>query len=364
MKVQEICNYLEQIAPLTYQESYDNSGLLLGDPVTSIRNILLCLDITPAVVDEAVSKDCNLIISHHPVIFKGVKKIISGDRDAEIILKAIKNDISVYAIHTNLDNTLNGINGLLMSKLGIPSYQVLAPKKKLLSKLATFCPLGYAEKIREALFYVGAGNIGNYDQCSFNVSGQGTFRASDKANPFVGETNKLHLEEEIKIEVIFPDHLQNDVISALKKSHPYEEVAYDIYSLKNDFDQIGAGAIGLLPEPMNEYDFLILVREVFKVQYIRHTAFRNKYIKKIALCSGTGSFLINEAKHAGADIYLCGDLKYHDFFLASDKLILADIGHYESEQWVKEWLYAVLIEKFPNFAILISDINTNPVNYF
>jgi len=363
MKVQDICHYLEKIAPLSYQESYDNAGLLVGDPDSDVQQLLVCLDVTPAVMEEAIQKKCNLIIAHHPLIFKGLTRLISGDFISGMVSAAIKHDISIYAIHTNLDNTLEGINGLLLRKLGISSYKVLAPKKNLLSKLAVFCPVAHAETVRNALFHAGAGHIGNYDYCSFNVAGKGSFRASDQANPFIGEKNQLHFEEEIKIEVIFPDHLQAQIVNSLRQNHPYEEVAFDIYPLKNYFEKIGAGAVGDLPEEVQETEFLDRIKQTLEIPVIRHSEFRNLPVKRVAICSGAGSFLIHDAHFALADIFLCGDLKYHDFFLASNRMMLADIGHYESEQWVKEWLYAVLIEKFPNFAILISEINTNPVNY-
>ncbi len=364
MKVNEICSYLETIAPLSYQESYDNSGLILGHPDNLVSKVLLCLDLTREVMEEAIARDCNLIISHHPLIFKGVTKILTGDPHADILTSAIKNDISVYAIHTNLDNSLEGINGMLMKKIGISSFRVLSPKPGLLAKLATFCPSAHADRVRTALFQAGAGHIGNYDQCSFNVAGKGSFRASEKANPFVGEKNQLHYEDEIKLEVIFPLHLQKTVVNTLLNNHPYEEVAYDIYALQNNFEKVGAGAVGDLPDDMSEDSFFKKIKEIFQIPFIRHTRFRGQPVKRIAICSGSGSFLMQEVRLAGADVFLSGDLKYHDFFLPDDRFILADIGHYESEQWVKEWLYAVLIEKFPNFAVLISEINTNPVNYF
>lgn len=364
MKVNEICSYLETIAPLSYQESFDNSGLILGHPDNLVSKVLLCLDLSREVMEEAIANDCNLIISHHPLIFKGVTKILTGDPLADILTAAIKNGISVYAIHTNLDNSLEGINGMLMKKIGISSFRVLSPKQGVLAKLATFCPSAYADQVRTALFQAGAGHIGNYDQCSFNVAGKGSFRASESANPFVGEKNQLHFEEEIKLEVIFPLYLQQTMINTLLKNHPYEEVAYDIYALQNNFEKVGSGAVGDLPDYMSEEGFFKRIKEIFQIPYIRHTKFRGQPVKRIAICSGSGSFLMQEVRLTGADVFLSGDLKYHDFFLPGDRFILADIGHYESEQWVKEWLYDVLIEKFPNFAVLISEINTNPVNYF
>jgi dinuclear metal center YbgI/SA1388 family protein len=364
MTIDEITNHLESLCPLSLQEDYDNCGLLLGDPKGEFHKALLCLDLTETVMTEAIQRQCNLIISHHPFIFRGLKKLTPGQPETAIISMAIRNNIAVYAIHTNLDNTLYGLNGWVFSKLGISAYRILSPKTAFLSKLAVFCPVDQSEKVRNALFAAGAGQIGHYDCCSYNVSGEGTFRASDKANPYVGEKNQVHVERETRIEVIFPTYLQGRVISALLSAHPYEEVAYDLYPLQNKFSQAGAGIIGQLDEPCSEVQFLDRVRKNLNIPVIRHSAFRSKLITTVALCTGSGSFLIPEAISANADAYLTADLKYHDFFDMEKRLLLADIGHYESEEGVKEWLYAALIEKFPNFAFLISDVNTNPVHYF
>ena len=364
MQIADIGQYLETLSPLSFQEDYDNCGFLAGDPAWEFQKALLCLDLTEEVMKEAVRKQCNLVISHHPFIFKGLKKLIPGRPETAIITHAIMNRIAVYAIHTNLDNTLRGLNAYVFSKLGISQYKILSPRQDQLLKLVTFCPTNHAEKVRDALFDAGAGHIGNYDRCSYNLEGDGTFRASALANPFVGEKNALHVERETRIEVIFPGYLERTIVTALVAAHPYEEVAYDLYPLKNADTRSGAGLIGELEQPMAQSRFLELVKQILEIPVIRHSAFHASKIKTVALCTGSGSFLIPGAVISGADAYLTADLKYHDFFEAGKKMLLADIGHYESEQWVKGWLYDVLIEKFPTFAFLISEVNTNPVNYF
>ncbi len=364
MKIAEITNHLESLCPLSLQEEYDNCGLLLGNPDHEFLKALLCLDLTEEVMAEAIDRQCNLVISHHPFIFRGLKKITPGQPETAVITMAIKNDIAVYAIHTNLDNTLNGLNAFVLSRLGISRYRILSPKTGMLLKLAVFCPVDHAGTVRQAMFVAGAGHIGNYDCCSYNVNGEGTFRASEKANPYVGEANTVHVEKEIRVEVIFPRYLEHRIISAMIAVHPYEEVAYDIYPLDNKLIHAGAGLIGELEEPLDENKFLELVRKNLDIPVIRHSQLLKRPVKSVALCTGSGSFLIREAISAKADVYLTADLKYHDFFGMENKLLLADIGHYESEQGVKEWLHAALIEKFPNFAFLISEVNTNPVHYF
>jgi len=363
MTLKELCTFLELKAPLAYQEEYDNAGLLTGDPSMEITGALLCLDITEEVMDETIGKGFNMIISHHPLIFKGIKKLIHGSLGTSLISRAIKNDLAIYSMHTNLDNSLDGLNGLLMKKIGITEYSVMNPKKRPLSKLVTFCPVEYAEKIRLALFEAGAGHIGNYDSCSFNVPGLGTFRASEDTNPFVGKKNVLHFENEVRIELIIPDNIRDQVISSLLKNHPYEEVAYDIYPLDNYYSKVGSGAVGMLPQDQSGTDFLLHVKRSLGLGMIRHSKVGPFPVKCIGICSGSGGFLIHQALTTKVDVLLTADLKYHDFFLAGDHLLLVDFGHYESEHWVKEWLYDALIEKFPNFACLISQVNTNPIHY-
>lgn len=364
MQVKDITTFIESKIPLEFQEDYDNSGMILGNPQQEIQAVLLCLDITEQVLEEALSRNCNMIISHHPLIFNGIKRITGSDAEQRMIIKAIQNNIAIYALHTNLDNSFDGLNALLCKKFGILNYKILSPSGNQLNKLVTFCPHEFAEKVRSSLFNAGAGHIGNYDCCSYNIRGQGTFKASDLAKPFVGEINMLHFEDETRIEVIFPSYLEKSLIRTLIENHPYEEVAYDIYALKNKYEKSGAGLVGDLEHEQDLFDFLGMIKEITGIPVIRHTIPLGKKIKRIAICSGSGSFLIREAINEHADLYLTADFKYHDFFKSQGNLVLADIGHYESEQFVKEWIYSVLIEKFSTFAILISETNANPVKYY
>ena len=353
MKVKEITGYLESRVPLKLQEDYDNSGLLVGSFEDEVTGVLLCVDVTEL-----------MIIAHHPLIFTGLMRLTGSDSVQRLTIMAIREKIAIYAIHTNLDNSLKGLNALLCEKVGIKKCRIISSKTGILFKLVTFCPERFAENVRKSLFEAGAGHIGNYDCCSFNISGEGTFRGSDQTSPFVGEKNKLHFEKEVRIEVIFPSYLENKLINALFYTHPYEEVAYDIYPLSNSYNNAGAGIIGELDQETGLSEFLSRVKEITGIPVIRHSAQINIEIKNVAICTGSGSFLIHEVIQSGADLYLTSDLKYHDFFKSEGKLVLADIGHYESEQFVKEWIYSCLIEKFPTFAFLISETNTNPVKYY
>jgi dinuclear metal center YbgI/SA1388 family protein len=364
MKIADITRHLESLSPLALQEDYDNCGLLIGDPVQEVQRVLVCLDLTEAVMDEAIARNCNLVISHHPFIFRGLKKLTSGQPETLILTRAVKHDIAVYAIHTNLDNTLHGLNAFVLRRIGVSHYGILRPKPGMLLKLAVFCPEAHAEKVRRALFEAGAGHIGNYDSCSFNLDGHGTFRGSDASDPFVGSRNERHTEPETRVEVILPRYLVQKAVAAMLAAHPYEEVAYDLYALENKMPGAGAGLVGLLDEPCSEADFLDRMKVQLDLPVIRHTQFPGRTVRTVALCTGSGSFLIQDAIMANADVYVTADLKYHDFFGMENRLLLADIGHFESEKWVKEWLHAVLIEKFPNFAVLISEVNTNPVHYY
>lgn len=363
MKLKEILNVLEQWAPLGFQEEYDNAGLLSGDPEAEIVRAMISLDLTPRVIAEAVEKNCNLVISHHPFIFKGLKKIVAGTPEYLILKEALNKGINLYAIHTNLDNSPNGINRFLCEKLGLRDCRILSPKQGILCKLVTFCPTNQADQVRNALFEAGAGHIGNYDLCSFNSDGSGTFRAGDQARPFVGEKTTLHREPEVRIEVIFPNYLRQSLIRRLKSAHPYEEVAYDIYSLINEHEWCGAGMIGTVAEPISAGNFLEKVKDTLKIPALRYAGRQDKKILRVAICSGSGAFLIPEAIAAKADVFLTGDLKYHDFQGNDPSLLLADMGHYESEQWAKELIYGILNQKFPNFAVLISETEQNPVKY-
>ncbi|MFL5765458.1 MAG: Nif3-like dinuclear metal center hexameric protein [Bacteroidia bacterium] len=363
MKLREITDHIESIAPLSYQESYDNAGLICGDPEMSIKAGLICLDSTEAVIDEAIRKGCNLVIAHHPIVFSGLKKFNGKNYVERVIMKAIKNDIAIYAAHTNLDNILNGVNAKIAGKLGLKNCRILDPKRGLLKRLITFCPPEQAEQVRTALFAAGAGQIGNYDECSFNSEGTGTFKPGSSANPFSGEKGVRNNEKEIKIEIIFPFFSENRILKALFKSHPYEEVAYDLIPLSNSNQEVGSGMIGELEVEMTEMAFLERLKDIMKAGAVRYTALCGKKVRKVAVCGGSGSFLLENAIRGGADIFVTADFKYHQFFDAENRIVIADIGHYESEQYTSELFYEILSKKFSTFALHLSEINTNPIKY-
>jgi dinuclear metal center YbgI/SA1388 family protein len=364
MNISTIISYLESLAPPSLQESYDNAGLITGNHEWECTGIICSLDATEEVVKEAIAKKCNLIVAHHPIIFGGLKKINGKNYVEKTIITAIKNDIAIYAIHTNLDNVIDGVNGKIAAMLGLKNIRILSPKENTLCKLFTFAPVDKAEQVRKAIFQAGGGYIGDYSECSFNAEGTGTFKAGEGADPYVGKVGKSHEEKEIKIEVIFPSWLAGKIVAAMKAAHPYEEVAYDVVRLSNSHPGTGAGVVGELPEPVDEKEFLVNLKQVFGLSVVRHTAFTGKKVKKVALCGGAGSFLVSNALAAGADIYITADMKYHEFFDANGSLLIADIGHYESEQFTVSLLHDVLQQKFLTFAVLKTEVRTNPVYYF
>lgn len=363
MRISEIIQALESLAPPAYQEDYDNAGLLTGDPQWEASNALLTLDATEEVVSEAIDRQCNLIIAHHPVIFRGLKKLAGNSYVTRTVIKAIKNDIAIYAAHTNLDNMQHGVNHMICRKIGLEDLRILSPVRHSLKKLYTFAPVGHADAVRQALFDAGAGNIGHYREASFNSKGTGTFKGDETTHPHVGEPGKQHHEPEIKIEVLFPGHLESRLLKALLRAHPYEEVAYDIVSLDNANQEIGSGMVGTLPRPADETDFLQLLRTRMKAPGIRYTRLLGKPVRRVAVCGGAGSFLLPEAVRAGADVFVSADFKYHEFFDADGRIVIADIGHFESEQFTPDIFYNFLTERFSNFAPLKSNIRTNPINY-
>lgn len=363
MKLKKLIEYLEGIAPTSMQESYDNSGLIVGDVNQEISGVLIALDCLESIVDEAINKKCNVVLTHHPIVFRGLKSLTGKNYVEHTVLKAIKNDIALYAIHTNLDNYRFGVNHKIGEKLKLKNIQILSPKEQVLQKLVFFVPKSHASSTKKAVFDAGAGHIGNYDNCSFNTEGTGTFRALDGAHPFVGKTGEIHEEDEIKIEVIVHSHKIQQVLTALKTNHPYEEVAYDLYPLLNVNEYEGSGMVGELENVVDELTFLKQVKSTFHCGTIRHTKLLNKKIKKVAFCGGSGFFLLNYAKHSNADIYITSDVKYHEFFDAENDILLADIGHFESEQFTIDLLKELLIKKFTTFAVHLTEINTNPINY-
>lgn len=363
MQVKDICKALESIAPLFYQEDYDNAGLIIGNPEQEVTQILLCLDSTEAVLDEAIAKGCNLIVAHHPLIFKGMKKI-NGKNDVErTVIKAIENKIAIYAAHTNLDNVLHqGVNQKFAQKLGLKNLRILQEKSNQLVKIVFYTPGTSLEKLKEVLFTAGAGHIGQYSECSFTSQGRGTFKPEIGANPTQGKIGSREEEDEYKVESIAPGFIANKVVSELKKSHPYEEMAYEIIPLSNNDQGIGAGVIGELENSMKSDDFLNFLKKSLNLEVIKYTSF-DKEIKKVALCGGSGSFLLNSAIRSNADVYITSDVKYHEFFDAIGNLMFCDIGHYESEISTLELFYEEIQDKFPNFAVHFCETSTNPIHY-
>ncbi|MCK9450544.1 MAG: Nif3-like dinuclear metal center hexameric protein [Bacteroidales bacterium] len=364
MRIKEILKLITEEAALSLQESYDNSGLLIGDETAEVERVLMAIDITEEVVSEAITKNCGLIIAHHPLIFKGLKTINPKNPVERIAIKAIQHNIAIAAMHTNLDNYQFGVNAKLAAVLGLKNLKILSPIKSGLRKLVVFVPLAHAETLRKALFDAGAGAIGAYDSCSFNTAGTGTFRAGEHTNPFVGEQGKLHEEAEVKVETVVPAHKLSQALKAMIAAHPYEEVAYDIFPLENSNLAAGAGMVGELEQAMDEQAFLSMISEKLGTPTLRHTAFTHKKIHKVALCGGSGVFLLSNAKAAAAQAFVTGDIKYHDFFEADSQLLMVDAGHYETEQFTKELMADIIQKKIPKFAALISEVNTNAVSYF
>ncbi|MES2240083.1 MAG: Nif3-like dinuclear metal center hexameric protein [Bacteroidota bacterium] len=362
-KIKDILSILEEMAPLAYAEDFDNVGLLIGDQNAEATGVLVCHDALENVIDEAIAKKCNLVVCFHPILFSGLKKITGKNYVERSILKAIKNDIAIYAVHTALDNHKEGVNKIFCDALGLTKTKVLIPKQNFIRKLITYTIPENAEKVRNALFDAGAGNIGNYEDCSFNSKGVGTYMGNENSNPQLGERFEFVESEEIKIEVTFEKHLESKILKALFSNHVYEEVAYEIYNLQNAHQNIGLGMIGEFENPMNEKEFLALVKDKMQADGIRHSAFLGKPIKKVAVLGGSGSFAIKNAIQAGADAFLTADLKYHQFYEAEKSLLLADIGHFESERYTKNYIVDYLRKKILNFAIILSEENTNPVKY-
>ncbi|RBA28736.1 Nif3-like dinuclear metal center hexameric protein [Flavobacterium tibetense] len=364
MKLAALLPILEEMAPLAYAEDFDNVGLLVGDKNQEISGILVCHDALEQVIEEAIAKKCNLVVCFHPILFSGLKKITGKNYVERAIIKAIKNEIAIYAVHTALDNHQNGVNKIFCQALGLINTKILIPKENFIKKLVTYTIPENAEKLRNGLFDAGAGKIGNYEDCSFNSQGIGTYMGNENSNPEIGERFEFVENTEIKIEVTFEKHLETKILKALFTHHVYEEVAYEIYQLTNKHQNIGLGMVGELPNSLSETEFLTLVKEKIQTGGIRHSAFLNKPIQKVAVLGGSGSFAIHAAIASGADAFLTADLKYHQFYEAENRLLLADVGHFESERFTKNYIVDYLKEKITNFAIILSEENTNPVQYF
>lgn len=362
--IQQITKHLEDFAPKNYQESYDNSGLIVGDPAMEVTGVLVSLDAVESIVDEAIARGCNMVVAHHPIVFKGLKKINGHNYVERTIIKAIKNDIAIYAIHTNLDNVKGGVNFKIAEKLGLTDVKILAPKKQNQMKLTVFVPKDNVNTLMQALGDAGAGQIGNYEYCSFRTNGTGTFRGNEEANPAIGSKEKLEEVEETELKMIFPAHLEGRVLNAMYKNHPYEEVAYYLETLENTNLTVGSGAVGYLPKALEAEAFLGYLKERMELSCIRHTELPQQPIKKVALCGGTGSFLLRRAMGQRADVFITADYKYHEFFDAEGKILIADIGHYESEKYTSELLRDYLKLTFETLLVCITQTNTNPIKYF
>lgn len=363
MRIAEVLDTLEKCAPLPLQDSFDNAGLQIGQTDAEVKGVLVCLDITENVVDEAISQGYNLVVSHHPLIFKGYKSITGKDYTERCILKAIRNGITIYSAHTNLDNAPQGVNFKIAEKIGLKNVRILEPKEGMLIKFVTYVPVEKANAVRQALFENGCGSIGEYDSCSFNVTGEGTFKAGSNAHPYCGNIGMLHTEKEVRIETILPAYLHNRVVKALYAIHPYEEPAFDMYPLNNLWEQAGSGVIGELEEEESEADFLMRLKRTFEAGCVKHSRLTGRRIHTVALCGGAGGFLIPRAINKHADVFVTGEIKYHDYFDGGDNILLAEIGHYESEQYTKEILQGIILKAFPDLEVRQTKMNTNPINY-
>lgn len=361
--IREVTGFLEDMAPRSLQESYDNSGLLTGSADRPCTGVVVSLDATEAVVMEAVARNANLVVAHHPLIFKGLKRVDPADPVGRALVAAIRNDVAVYAMHTNLDNVLPGVNSALADRLGLSGQRALRPMEGRLRKLHCFVPATHLEAVRSALFEAGAGRIGRYRECSFSSPGNGTFTAGEGARPFVGERDKPHEEPELRLEVVFPSHLEARILKAMRTAHPYEEVAYDLLRIENTVEAIGSGLVGELPAETGESDFLDMVASVCGTPLLRHSAPTGRSVRRVALCGGSGGFLLPDALRSGADAFLTADLRYHDFFEPDGRLLLVDMGHGEGESFMVDLVSGALYEKFPTFAVLKSAVRTNPVHY-
>ena len=364
MKVSELVSYLNTLAPYVYQESYDNSGLLVGNASADITGVVVALDCVESVLDEAIAHGANVVVTHHPIIFKGLKRITGANYIERVVQKAIKHDLNLISIHTNLDNVSHGVNKIICDKLNLSNTRILSPKESTLSKLSVYVPKTYLDEVRSAIAEAGGGKIGDYEACSFSISGTGQFRPLNAANPYIGKAGELESVEEMKIEVTVPQPALHAVLTAMRSAHPYEEIAYDVISLDNCNDRVGSGMVGELPQAVEVKVFLQLVKSTFGAGVVRFTKPHQDKVQRIAVCGGSGSFLLNAAKKAKADVFITADFKYHEFFDAENQIIIADIGHFESEQYTSHWLVAELQKKFSTFAVRLTSVNTNPINYF
>jgi len=365
MTIKQVTQFLEQKFPLYLQEDFDNCGVQCGDVRQEITGAMVCFEMSEQVIDEAIAEGCNLVISHHPLILKrGITKILPTDRVGAMICKALAHNMVLYSMHTNIDSGVGGGNDVFAEKLNLQNVKVLEPHKGLYRKLVVFVPKENAEALKSALFEIGCGVQGNYDSCGYTVHGQGQFRPLKGANPHIGEENQLEHVEEERIEMIYPTGLQRTVVQAIYEHHPYEEPAFDLLPLENESRTIGLGRIGELPKVMPVSEFLECLKDKLGFEHCRYAGDTTKMIHKVAVCGGGGSSFIDLAIASGADAYVSGDFKYHDFFKSHSGTLLVDIGHYEGEYFIKNIIHQQIKENFTNFAALISKMEKVEVKYF
>lgn len=363
MKISEITGAIEKYAPLWLQEEWDNAGLQVGDTDREATGAVLCVDATEAIVDEAIDRGVNLVISHHPLLFRGLKRITGRTATERIVAKALKHDIAIYSAHTNMDSAPGGVSWATGRRAGLTAMRTLVPQQGRLMKLAVFVPSAYSNAVSEALWNAGAGRMGNYDRCAYMTDGRGTYRPLPGADPAIGTVGQSHTEAETRIEVVFPTAISGRVVQAMLKAHPYEEPAFDLIPLANDITSAGLGVIGSLKTPMPASEYIAWVKQALGIGAIPYAGDARRMVHRVALCGGAGAEFIGNAIAAGADLYMCGDLKYHDFTTHADSIVLADIGHYESEQCTKEIFYDIIQKNFPNFATYYAEEDKNPISY-
>ncbi len=364
MLIGHITAALEQYAPFQLQEDFDNCGLIIGSPAHECSGVLVSVDVTTAVVKEAIESGCNLIVAHHPLLFKGIKRLNGLSPVEQAVKLALCHDIAVYACHTCLDNAAEGVSHMMAAKLGLEVVKVLEPKRGTLTALSVCVPAESADELRLALFEAGAGSIGDYDSCSFAVTGMGTFRPLDGAEPYSGKVGSQYIGEEVRLDLVLPSYLQNSVEKALVEVHPYEEPAYQFFPMLNGSRHLGLGAVGNLAHALTPDELVAHVKSVFQSPVARCSAYpADSIIRRVAVCGGAGSSLIPKAIAAGAQAIVTSDTRYHDFVDYANTILIVDIGHHESENCTKDIFYHIITKKFPNFAVRYANADINPINY-
>ena len=368
MNVGELIKQIEDWAPPGAAWEKDNVGLQVGSRGDKLKNILLCLELDEEVLKQAIKKKCNLIFTHHPLIFNPIKNLdFEKSKQARLIQHLIKQNISLYSAHTNLDFTRDGVSFELAKSLKLKNVTFLEHEEANQFKVVIFLPAVNVDELSEALFSVGGGVIGNYENCSFRIAGEGTFKGNEDSNPVIGKKGNTEKVEEVRLELIVDSWNLGRIVNAIKKHHPYEEPAYDIYPLKNKNTNFGAGAIGELDKELSEKEFLNFVSKSLKIGKLKYCIGSGKKIKKVAVCGGSGSELLSRAINSGADAFITADIKYHAYHDAEGKILLIDAGHYETEigslNIVKKRIEKILSGK-DYIKVFKFSGSTNPVKFY